>query len=384
MIGKVFLSAAAALLGTNLAAAGFDAAQDPFVIGMYSADPQTDEVFKMLSESGVNYVHTYYKYKHTREERLAILDLAEKYRMKVMLDIGGTRQLKTGNENYLADVMAEVEAAKAHPALGMWYLCDEPKTEHLPKVAEIRKEIGKVSAVPTSLVIHWREKWENTRGYSDIWMVDVYPVRGQDFPDTPLQHFTTFVRGAAKSKRPGTPFIPVLQACDFTCFPDQARNLEDKSKLRYPNLAEMRFMAYSALTYGIRGMFFYSLYHSHLEKPSGLAWWRDTLRPLLLEIREFTDAVPRVWDVTACDFALDKKYDINLGYWDRPGGGFLVLTNNSGVARKLAVDLKGTAFPESGELTPYGFTAPHRIQWRAGNLEVDELGPWETVVYRVK
>lgn len=376
--------AAAALFGANLYAAGFDNEKDPFILGMYSADPQTDKVFKMLSDSGVNYVHTYYKKRSTPEERRKILDLAQKYNMKVMLDIGASNLVRTDVENYMSGVMAEVKATKDHPALGMWYLFDEPKTEQLPHVAKVRKELSKVSNIPTSLVIHWREKWENTRGYSDIWMVDTYPVRGEDFPNAPLQHCTAFVRGAARTKRPGTPFIPVLQACDFTCFPDQARKLEDKSKLRYPNLVEMRFMAYSSLTFGVRGLFFYSLYHSHLEKPAGRAWWQDVLSPLLLEVKAFTDAVPRAWEVTAHDYKIDKRYNVNLAYWARSTGNFLVLTNNTPETRSVSIDLTGTAFPETGELTPYAFTAPHKVQWNSGKLEVAELSPWETLIYRVK
>ncbi len=381
---KLLMGVLMSLLSVNLLAAGFDAEKDPFVIGMYSADPQTDEVFKMISEAGVNYVHTYYKIGNPQQTRLEILELAQKYGMKVMFDIGGSKRLKTGDENYLTEIMAEVGAAKDHPALGMWYLCDEPKTEQLPKVKEIRGAIAKVSPVPTSLVIHWREKWENTRGYSDIWMVDTYPVRGEEFPHAPLQHYTTFVTGAARQKLPGTPLIPVLQACDFTCFPGQARKLEDKSKLRYPNLTEMRFMAFSTLSYGVCGVFFYSLYHSHLEKSTGQAWWQDTLKPLLGEIKEFTDTVPQVWDVTAQSFELNKKYGVNLAYWARSAGNYLVLTNNSETPKRISIDLAGTKFPEKGTLIPYGFTAKHELKWQGGKLEGDELAPWETVVYRVR
>ena len=179
------------------------------ILGSYSADPQNDETFDRLKKAGFNYVHTYRS--NVPEKCAKFLELAHKYGIKVMFHLRAKNNFKHDGDKWLSATMKNVERFKDCPALGMWYMWDEPKTKMLPHVAKLRQEIAKVSGLPTALVIHWREKWENTRGYSDIWMVDCYPVRGENFPNAPLQYYTTFVSGAAKCKQPGTPFIPVIQ-----------------------------------------------------------------------------------------------------------------------------------------------------------------------------
>ncbi len=352
------------------------------VLGSYSADPQNDETFDRLKKAGFNYVHTYRT--HKPEWDIKFFELARKYDMKVMYNLRARNYIKDGDEQWLSTTMKTVEHFNEHPSLGMWYLWDEPTTEMLPNVAKLREEIRKVSDVPTSLVIHWRKAWENTRGYSDIWMVDTYPVRGQDFPNAPLQHYTAFVSGAARCKLPGTPFIPVMQACDFTCFPDQARNLKDKSKLRYPNLTEMRFMAFSSLTYGIHGLFFYSYHHSHLEKPEGQAFFYKALAPLLTEIKAFDAAVGQPWNVKQ-NFKLNKQENINLGYWERKTGNFMVMTNNSPQIRNLKINLtQENDFPTNKKLIPWGETNKTNAMLDDGVLSIDNVQPWETFVWQVK
>jgi hypothetical protein len=352
------------------------------ILGSYSADPQNDETFERLKKAGFNYVHTYRS--SELDKNVKFLELARKYDMKVMFDLRGRKSFKDNGQEWLSGIMKNVERFKDYPSLGMWYLCDEPKTEMLPNVAKLRQEINKVSELPTVLVINWRKKWLNTRGYSDIWMVDSYPVRGQDFPNAPLQHYTTFVGGAAKRKLAGTPFMPVMQACDFTCFPKEARKLKDKSKLRYPNLTEMRFMGFSSLTYGVHGIFFYSYFHCHLEKPQGKTFFYEVLTPLLAEIKAFDTAVGQPWNVKQ-SFELNKRENVNLGYWARPVGDFMVLTNNSSQVRGLKINLtKEPGFPTDGKLIPWGATPKTDATLNRGTLSVGNVNPWATFIWQVK
>ncbi len=350
------------------------------VLGSYSADPQNDETFGRLKKAGFNYVHTYRN--GTPEQSVKFFGLAHKYDMKVMYNLSARNYIKD-DDKWLSRTMKDVELVKEHPSLGMWYLWDEPKTEMLPNVAKLREEIKKISNVPTSLVIHWRKEWKNTRNYSDVWMVDYYPVRGQDFPNAPLQDYIEFVADSAQSRLPGTPFIPVMQACDYTCFPDQA-GIKDKLKLRYPNLIEMRFMAFSSLTYGIHGLFFYSYYHSHLEKPEGQTFFHKTLTPLLMEIKAFDAAVGQPWNVKQ-NFDLNKQKNINLGYWKRETGDFIVLTNNFPIVRILRIDLsKENGFPTNKKLSPWGATPKTNATLNKGVLSIDNVQPWATYIWQVK
>lgn len=346
-----------------------------FPLGIFSADPQDDVTFERLRSAGFNWVHTYGATDN-------FLKLANKHDMKVMYDLAAH---KHKDSEWLSKTMETVNRVKDDPSIGMWYLWDEPNTETLPFVDELREEVGKVSGLPTSLVIHWRENWTDTRGHSDIWMVDQYPVRGEDFPSAPLHNYTSFVSSAAKSNIPGTPFIPVMQAMDFSCFSDQARNLEDKSKLRYPNLTELRFMAFSSLTYGVEGLFFWSYWHCHSEKASGKTFFDEVLTSVVKEIKAFDETVGELWNVKK-GIELNRNNNINIGYWERSSGNFIVMTNNSPEVRNLEVDLsKVNGFPNSTrKMIPWGTTSETDVILNRGVLSIENVGPWETFIWLVK
>ncbi len=350
---------------------------EDFILGMYSADPQTDAVFQTLSDAGFNYVQSY-----RAASQAPMLDLAAKYKMKVMLDINGKPLSK--KENWQSELQKTIDAVKDHPALGMWYVWDEPSTNELPALQQAVAMIRQASSIPTTLVIHWRTNWENTRGFTDRWMVDLYPVRGQQFPNAPLEQVNDFIATAARMKLPGTPFIPVLQACDFSCFKSQAPK-EHQETLRYPNLTEMRYMSLSSLTYGVHGLFYFSYWHCHTDRPQGKAFFEESLKPVVREIREFTDIVDKPWEVTGyCyDFNLNNK--INIAYWERPKGKFIILTNESREPRDLVLNIKAVPnVPPSGDLVPWGKTAATQAVLKNGILAIKDAGPWESFIWQVK
>ncbi len=353
---------------------------EEFILGMYSADPQTDAVYQTLSDAGFNYVQSYHSY--AAESPSRILDLAAKHKMKVMFDIGGKWMAK--EKDWPEKLRKLTDAVKDHPALGMWYVWDEPYTGDLAVMAQIIAQIRAVSAIPTTLVIHWRTNWENTRGFTDRWMVDLYPVRGQQFPNAPLEQVNNFIATAARMKLPGTPFIPVLQACDFSCFKGQAPE-QYRETLRYPNFTEMRYMSLSSLTYGIHGLFYFSYWHCHTDRPQGKAFFEDSLKPVVREIREFTDIVDKPWEVTGYCYDFNFNNKINIAYWARPKGNFIILTNESREPRDLVLNLKALPnAPLNGDLAPWGKTAATQAILKNGILAIKNAGPWESFIWQVK
>lgn len=371
------------LLGAfNIFSAGIDFENDPFIIGMFSVERPSDRIFSRLKSLGINYIHSYNAYRS--ENPTAILDYAAKYDMKVFYDIR-SRKISSDDQEWESKLQPRIDAVKAHPALGIWFAYSEPKTTDLPRVKEIVSLIRKSSDISTALVIHERAKYWDSRGYTDIWMVDLYPIRGQAFPGAPLQHgFTRTMRNAATSYRPaGTPFMAVLQACDFSCFASDVKP-EFRETLRYPNLTEMRFMNFSSLCFGIRGLFFYSYYHCHLDRPAGKEFFNGSLKNSIADVKAFTDAVPKVWNVTARNSELERKEKIVLAYWNRPTGDYIVLANDSPEKRSLDINISAIPnFPKEALLSGWRFTREGNCSLKNSNLTVEDMQPWEVYIWKL-
>ena len=367
--------------------AAFDPARDPFVLGFYSADPMSDKTMELIKSTGAEYIHSYNAWKQTPVTRQ--LDLAQKHDLKVIYDLGSHARLgkeKLRKANWQEDMLATVKAVKDHPALAIWYLWDEPSTAMLRTLRELRKLVKTQSSVPSAIVIHERSNYWDSRGHSDIWMVDNYPVRGEVYPDAPLKWHSRMMRNAAASYNyKGTPFIAVMQAMDFSCFKSNIKVKENLQRLRFPNTEEMRFMVYSDFCYGVRGMLFYSFYHCHIDRPEGKKFFEEVLRPMMLEIKEFTTMLPEVWNVTVRNSKkIDLANKVSFAYFKRPEKSFIILVNDTNEKRDLKVDLtEYDNMPADGKLVPWKFTR------QAGTLQnrilkVSNANPWEVFVWEVK
>lgn len=386
----VFFLCLAALLGAQ----SFDLDQGDFILGFYSADNPNDTNFPLIRHSGINYVHTY-GLGDDDEQSLArakrFLDLAEKWGMKVMFNLRGQKWV---NPEFGVEGMLKMAKNFAdHPALGMWYLYDEPKPELVPKLEEIRDALHKLTPnIPTSLVIHWIKDWSKTRTACDLWMVDLYPVRNQEYPDSKLNNYTKYVRAATRCKDPAKPIIGVMQSYSWDCMREQLDHGPD-AKYRFPNMIEMRNMAFASIAMGVRGLFFYSFYHIHVTPINtsyhkalvpNMDWYLDLFTPFCREVKEFTSIVPQSWKLTAYDDSLNTEQQVFVGYWQREKGDFLVLTNDSKEKREISVRLDpDEKFPLQGSLVPWGQTRQAHATL-ADSLLTVKAEPWEAFVWEIK
>ncbi len=354
---------------------------DPFIIGIFGVEKHNDQTYAMLKEIGVNYVHSYGSYR--KDPPTDILDMAAKYDMKVFYDIRSRKQLPENDPEWKNKLETLVRKVKDHPALGIWFAYSEPAPQDLPRAREIVEMIRGYSKIPTAVGIDWQPNWENTRNCADIWLADHYPVQGQEFPNAPLEDIGNFFGVASRLRVPGTPFIPILQACDFSCFPKLVDE-KNRAALRYPNYVESRYMALSVLTYGIRGIFYFSLTHCHLNRPEGKAFFQESLAPVLKEVKALTAIIENPWEVTGYCFDFNINNKVNFAYWARPNGNFMILTNESRQARDLKLQLRAPEKPRNGTLTPWGDTADKAASLKDGILTVKDAGPWESFIWQVK
>jgi hypothetical protein len=103
---------------------------------------------------------------------------------------------------------------------------------------------------PTALVLFKGSEALHYANIADITMIDRYPV-----PWLPLANFGQNVRQTRLALGRSKPMIAVIQAFDWTCYPEL---MGPETGLRPPHYEELRCMAYGALAQQATGLFFYA------------------------------------------------------------------------------------------------------------------------------
>lgn len=175
----------------------------------------------------------------TIAENQKILDEAHANGLYVMLHLCN---LFRGHEDFESLKML-VATLKNHPALGAWYLADEPSgtatsPRTLRKAAEIIRSID--SRHPVAGCDNSPLMFEAFSGIFDVFMPDPYPV-----PHNEIREVTNWIQRSFRVMESGTSIVPYLQGQGQPFFP------------RGPNEAEIRNMTLQALACGSQG----------------LAWW---------------------------------------------------------------------------------------------------------------
>ena len=355
----------------------FDLNSKEFPIGVYSADPPTAENFAYLKSIGVNYVHSYgMGHGNVEDEKRTkdFLDLAEKNGLKVMVNLMGRIWVKKTNG---ADELRKfIRKFKNHPAVGFWYLYDEPKAKNLAALRKLYSMLKQESPlIPVALVTPWIEEWKSFQEVYDILMVDLYPVKDKKFPNSPVNLLTKFTNEAIAL---GKPVIAVPQMFNWKIYPNQVKGYDIK-KLRYPNAIEIRYWNYYTLAAGGRGLFYYSFYHAFKNDPE---WVKKVFAKEIKEARRFIELTAPANKPVAFKRAEDDNY--KMAIWTRENGEFLVLINNWPLARP-----KVKRWTENmivgAELIPWGSTRNVKAKIDNGKLIIDEkINPWEVFVWKVK
>ena len=128
--------------------------------------PGTDKAFGEVKALGVNMVHTYtltsgeitnQKIKEIKK----YLDKANSYNLKVLFDLNGDKKVKNGQ---LEEVVNLVEMFKNHPAIGYWYLFDEPDNKNVSskELAPFYNRIKEISPnIPVAICHAWTKNWSS-------------------------------------------------------------------------------------------------------------------------------------------------------------------------------------------------------------------------------
>ena len=359
-----------ALLAATMSLPYCYCAETFFPIGVYSPEPKNDQSVLAVKNAGFNTLLTY---QTAQEETDKLLALAQKYEMKAFVILKRTFV----QENDLEGMRATVRRYKNHPALAAWYLYDEPSGKITPEVLRpfYRMLKEETPNIPVAIVSCWDETWDRYSSVLDWQMIDVYPVHDEEFPRAPIQYLTTFVQQAIKL---GKPVIPVLQTINWKCFTNMlAEGRYDLEKLRFPNPAELRYMAFGSMTNGVRGMFGYSYFHAMRIDPE---WWGNDCSLVFNELKDFVDAVKEPSRPRIFRRAADGNY--MAAAWDRK---YLVVVNSWPFERKFSGIWCEDYFDRDYELVPWGKTRSVKGEITGNRIKTDAvLQPREVLIWELK
>jgi hypothetical protein len=299
----------------------------PFPMVMYAV-PVTDAAFKEVKSWGINYVHSYGMGMDVKKDQ-PFFDLAQKYGLKVAANLDGGRRV--GVEGGLDAMRAYVEHFKNHPALGFWYLYDEPDNHKL-KAADLQPFYQMLKTetpdVPVAVCHAWTTHWYIFKNVQDILINDLYPVTGAPFPDAKLTHLTAFTKSALGLNDTVFPVIQFFNWQGLAKPEEKELRSYPVDQLRYPNAAEMRYLCFSSIAQGVRGLAFYSYAR---RTPPDPQWAEKTAAPVLQQVRKFAD---EVLDPGTLKWRSAEK-DCLISAWQAQDQTYLILANATSQTRDI-------------------------------------------------
>jgi len=355
--------------------AAFFSGQFPMI--MY-AIPATDANFKAAKSMGIDYVHLYGLSERTADaaafERVQnYLDLAHQHGLKVMFDLDGGGKVP---QDALEDMRSVVRRFKDHPALGFWYLFDEPDNHNVtvtqmePFYAMLKEETPQI---PVAVCHAWTKNWTRYTGVQDILIHDTYPVTGIPFPDASLNTQTLFTEGSLRFSNYS---IPALQFFNWRSYakPGQTelRN-SPVSELRYPNAEEIRYLNYSTIAQGVRGLAYFSYLRSMTPDAT---WVTHTATPALREVREFTNIIKNGFEFQR--FRDVDKDQLIFSVWNKLDKNYIVLVNASSQKRSVSLEREVLS---GKNWKAWGKTRAEGINISGKTITITEIKPWEVLIW---
>src|SRR5699024_2826569 len=354
-----------------------DASFPIIILGMSN----TDKAFKQVREWGVTHVQRYGMGRLIENDQ-SFFDRAEKFGFNVMSDLRARYWLKKKKDN--DRFKKYLEHFKEHPAMGFWYLSDEPdnkgiKPNELKPLYELIKE--ETPNVPVANAHAWSKNWYKYDEVQDILMYDYYPVWGEPFPENKLDAWTNFTESAAKrNKADGNLVMPILQIFSWQAFTKKNQKRYQNysvEELRYPNTDELRYMIFSSLAQGAKGIALFSYGRAHMVNPE---WGDKILAPVLREAKEFAGGVNNM-KMQGVKSATDVN--ILLSNWSNDTAAFLILANTSPKERKVSIKVEETAIGSLDAYKPWGQTRKSvNVSLSGAKLSIDTIKPCEIIILK--
>jgi hypothetical protein len=304
----------------------------------------------------------------------AFLDAAAAAHLKVLM---------TASSAFSADasiVEREISSFDRHPAAWAWYLIDEPDLHDVPpeRVKRATQRFQRRAQKPGVVVLRSGAAAKTYGGDCDLLMVDFYPV-----PWAPVARFAREMR-LASFARGDKPYFGIVQAFDWSHFPEVLGQTNQLHELRAPTLAEIRCMAYMALALEARGLFFYSYRAGTWQLPASPLW--PELKMLLRELR----AVAPLFAERPRWAPSEFEYDGPMYNEVHDGVILSRLYHLTRPAQDLAPGYYYVVINTTGDVVPYDFRAPFAdtsIRSDGETIQLEEgwirkrYQPYEVVIF---
>jgi hypothetical protein len=355
-------------------------ADDPLPIIMFAV-PNTDQAFKQVKKWGATYVQKYGMGKSIEKDQ-SFFDRANKYGLEVMGDISAKYWLK-GNKD-MDTLHKYIAHFKRSPALGFWYLSDEPAI-HGVKASEleqfykfIKKETPKM---PTANSHAWAKNWTKYGKVQNILMFDYYPVYAAAFPKGKLKSWTNFEEAAFKNaKKDHNLVMPIIQIFNWKTFAKKNQkkyhNYSVKD-LRYPNSAELRYMIFSSIALGARGIALFSYARGPMVDPK---WGSQVLAPVLKEAKNFAGQVGNLHKQKIYSV---KDQNILFAFWSNNKSKFIILANTTPDERnKVRLNIN-TKIGNLKGFKPWGQSSKSiNVSLSGKQLIINKIKPWGIIILK--
>ncbi len=246
-------------------------------LGIYGVNSTND--FAAVKAAGFNLI--------TGPADRAYLDAARRHGLKVL----AAPNTSAGPGFNPARARQAIRQFDGHPALWAWYLIDEPdlheiSPDHVKHAQRFVKSLAPTK--PTALVLFQGYEARDYANLTDLLLVDRYPI-----PWLPLANFGQHIQMARLALPPDRPLLAVIQAFDWSCFPEL---LPGERNLRPPTEVELRCMTYDALARGANGLFYYAYDDGRWKIREHPATW-DALTRVVAEVnaRRPLFEAERIW-----------------------------------------------------------------------------------------
>lgn len=338
----------------------------------------SNKAFNIAKKWGATHVHRYGMGISVDKDQ-SFFDRAADHDLKVMSNLRLKRWIDM--DGGIDSMRAYVQHFKDHPALGFWYLSDEPDNKGYPPAEltpfydMVRKERP---AAPVAVAHARSENWYRYGEVQDVLMYDSYPIQGEIFPKVRLNEWTYFTKKAIKrGKKDGDIVVPILQIFNWKAMAEKGQKKFrgfDVEKLRYPNKQELRYMSFVSIALGAEGLSFYSYYRSRMVDKG---WAEHILAPVIHEAKTF---MMQVADAHRQPVLQGENEDFFLTLWTSEEDTFVILVNASPKSLQVQQSLEGAL--EEGRLESWGNTRKAKATLKDGSISVRQIRPWEVLIWR--
>ena len=296
------------------------------------------------------------------------LDAAAAAGLRVQVGFDAARVL-AGDLEY---VRARVRALHTHPAVGGWYVFDEPEMHGVePRVlVAVRDAIRAEDRVhPITIAASWLGADYPYRGGFDVAILDKYPI--------PYSGPAAIIPALERARRSGERWQFAFQA--YATDLDHRWPSSDPGPGRYPTRDEMRAMAYLALNHGAQGLWAFSF--DYLHHTPGSEWKWVELTELARELR----GLEQVWgsgETPALSVSGESDAALDAGVRRLGAAHYVTIVNSSGRTVKGSVALND--LPDAAVITRVDADAPFEAAGElAGSRLTATWRPYAAHVYAI-